>query len=67
MPSGPNLAPARKEEPVSNGTPTMAASLFSGSHTFGSLMKVRTPEKRGVSKESAGLYLVNYIISLVIR
>jgi hypothetical protein len=32
----------------------MAASAFSRSWTFGRRMKVRTPEKRGVSKESAG-------------
>jgi hypothetical protein len=32
----------------------MAASEFSRSWTLGNLMKVRTPEKRGVSNESAG-------------
>ena len=54
MLSGPKRAPTRKDEPVSNGAPTIAASLFSRSWTFGNLMKVRTPEKRGVTKESAG-------------
>jgi hypothetical protein len=54
MPSGPKRAPARKEAPVSNGAPTIATSAFSRSWTFGRRMKVRTPEKRGVSKEFAG-------------
>src|SRR5215207_9589602 len=35
-----------------------AASAFSSSRVFGRRMKVRTSEKRGVSKESAGSYLV---------
>jgi hypothetical protein len=54
MPSGPKRAPARKVAPVSKGAPTTATSLFSKSWTFGRRMKVRTPEKRGVTKESAG-------------
>ena len=54
MPSGPNLAPALKEAPVSKGAPTMATSVFSRSWTLGSLIKVRTPLKRGVSKEFVG-------------
>jgi hypothetical protein len=32
----------------------MATLAFSRSWTLGNLMKVRTPEKRGVSKEFAG-------------
>jgi len=36
----------------------MATSAFSRSRTFGRRMKVRTPEKRGVSSESAGSYRV---------
>ncbi len=54
MASGPKRAPERKVAPVSNGAPTTAASAFSRSRLFGRRMKVRTPEKRGVSKESAG-------------
>jgi hypothetical protein len=54
MPSGPKRAPARKVAPVSKGAPTIATSLFWRSLTFGRRIKVRTPEKRGVSKESAG-------------
>ena len=56
MPSGPNLAPALKEAPVSKGAPTIATSAFSSSWTFGNLMKVRTPLKRGVSDGLAGSY-----------
>jgi hypothetical protein len=54
IPSGPKRAPTRKDAPVSNGAPTIAALEFSRSWTFGNLIKVRTPEKRGVSNESAG-------------
>src|SRR5918999_1663939 len=54
MLSGPKRAPMRKVPPVSKGAPTIAASAFSRSWTFGRRMKVRTPENRGVSKESAG-------------
>src|SRR5215213_989798 len=50
--------PALKVAPVSNGAPTIAASAFARSRAFGRRMKVRTSEKRGVSKESAGSYLV---------
>jgi hypothetical protein len=56
MPSGPKRAPALKEAPVSKGTPTTAASAFWRSWLFGSLIKVRTPEKRGLSSELAGWY-----------
>ena len=54
MPSGPKRAPTRKVVAVSKGAPTIAASLFSRSRTFGNRMKVRTPLKRGVSNELAG-------------
>ena len=54
MPSGPKRAPALKVAPVSKGAPTMATSAFSRSCVFGRRMNVRTPEKRGVSNESAG-------------
>ena len=54
MPSGPKRAPALKVAPVSKGAPTIAASAFCRSRVLGRRMKVRTPEKRGVSNESAG-------------
>src|SRR5918998_741055 len=63
MDSGPKRAPMRKVPPVSKGAPTMAASAFSRSWTFGRRMKVRTPEKRGVSKESAGSYRIMDLLS----
>jgi hypothetical protein len=50
--------PALKVAPVSNGAPTIAASAFARSRAFGRRMKVRTSEKHGVSKESAGSYRV---------
>src|ERR687895_22534 len=59
----PKRAPMRKVPPVSKGAPTMAASAFSRSWTFGRRMNVRTPEKRGVSKESAGSYRVMDLFS----
>lgn len=60
MPSGPKQAPARKEALVSKGAPTTAASAFWRPRLFGRRMKMRTPEKRGVSKEFAGSYLVDH-------
>ena len=50
----PHPAPTRKVFAVSKGAPTIAASLLSRSRTFGNRMKVRTPLKRGLSKELAG-------------
>jgi hypothetical protein len=50
--------PALKVAPVSKGAPTIAASAFARSRVFGRRIKVRTSEKRGVSKESAGPYQV---------
>src|SRR5215207_3586882 len=44
----------REVAPVSKGAPTIATSAFSRSCVLGSRMKVRTPEKRGVTNESAG-------------
>jgi len=57
MPSGPKRAPTQKVVSVSNGAPTTAASAFLSYCTFGRRAKVRTPEKRGLSKEFAGSYL----------
>src|SRR5918998_5103355 len=64
MASGPKRAPTRKVAPVSKGAPTMAASAFSRSCTFGRRMNVRTSEKRGVANESAGSYRVKRFSSL---
>src|ERR671916_2591562 len=64
MLSGPKRAPMRKVPPVSKGAPTIAASVFSRSWTLGRRMNVRTPENRGVSKESAGSYRVMDLFSL---
>src|SRR5918998_5085688 len=64
MLSGPKRAPMRKVPPVSKGAPTIAALAFSRSWTLGRRMNVRTPEKRGVSKESAGSYRVMDLFSL---
>jgi len=52
--SGPKRAPERKLVAVSNGSPSTAASTPSRSVTYGSRMKVRMPEKRGLRKASAG-------------
>ena len=51
---GPNLAPERLEVPMSNGTPTKAASSPLAEDTAGSRIMVAGPPKRGILLPPSG-------------
>ena len=64
---GPNLAPVRNGEPLSEGMPIMATSVLAASARCGKRMKEGTPTNLGTSRESMGDVIAGSFICLEFR